>query len=151
MIYLLIAILKKVGREKNDIKRRIQKRKENQQKKIILLQSGSFYVTFFQDAEILSYLFSYKIHDDKVGFPTKNLEKVLFELRSKKLNYVIIRQNKKDILYDEEESNYFTLLKVASSYSEESLKIGNLLEEIQYILEVNPRYYQKIKDFIDEL
>ncbi len=151
MIYLLIAILKKVGREKNDIKRRIQKRKENQQKKIILLQSGSFYVTFFQDAEILSYLFSYKIHDDKVGFPTKNLEKVLFELQSKKLNYVIIRQNKKDILYDEEESNYFTLLKVASSYSEESLKIGNLLEEIQYILEVNPRYYQKIKDFIDEL
>ncbi len=134
------------------LKEEYKKRKENQQEKIILLQSGSFYVTFFQDAEILSYLFSYKVHDDKVGFPTKNLEKVLFELRSKKLNYVIIRQNKKDIIYDEEEeSDYFTLLKVASSYSEESLKIGNLLEEIQYILQVNPRYYQKIKDFIDEL
>ena len=134
------------------LKEEYKKRKENQQEKIILLQSGSFYVTFFQDAEILSYLFSYKDHDDKVGFPTKNLEKVLFELRSKKLNYVIIRQNKKDIIYDEEEeSDYFTLLKVASSYSEESLKIGNLLEEIQYILQVNPRYYQKIKDFIDEL
>lgn len=134
------------------LKEEYKKRKENQQEKIILLQSGSFYVTFFQDAEILSYLFSYKIHDDKVGFPIKNLEKVLFELRSKKLNYVIIRQNKKDIIYDEEEeSDYFTLLKVASSYSEESLKIGNLLEEIQYILQVNPRYYQKIKDFIDEL
>ena len=134
------------------LKEEYKKRKENQQEKIILLQSGSFYVTFFQDAEILSYLFSYKFHYDKVGFPTKNLEKVLFELRSKKLNYVIIRQNKKDIIYDEEEeSDYFTLLKVASSYSEESLKIGNLLEEIQYILQVNPRYYQKIKDFIDEL
>ena len=134
------------------LKEEYKMRKENQQEKIILLQSGSFYVTFFQDAEILSYLFSYKVHDDKVGFPTKNLEKVLFELRSKKLNYVIIRQNKKDIIYDEEEeSDYFTLLKVASSYSEESLKIGNLLEEIQYILQVNPRYYQKIKDFIDEL
>ena len=134
------------------LKEEYKKRKENKQEKIILLQSGSFYVTFFQDAEILSYLFSYKVHDDKVGFPTKNLEKVLFELRSKKLNYVIIRQNKKDIIYDEEEeSDYFTLLKVASSYSEESLKIGNLLEEIQYILQVNPRYYQKIKDFIDEL
>ena len=134
------------------LKEEYKKRKENQQEKIILLQSGSFYVTFFQDAEILSYLFSYKVHDDKLGFPTKNLEKVLFELRSKKLNYVIIRQNKKDIIYDEEEeSDYFTLLKVASSYSEESLKIGNLLEEIQYILQVNPRYYQKIKDFIDEL
>lgn len=134
------------------LKEEYKKRKENQQEKIILLQSGSFYVTFFQDAEILSYLFSYKVHDDKVGFPTKNLEKVLFELRSKKLNYVIIRQNKKDIIYDEEEeSDYFTLLKVASSYSEESLKIGNLLKEIQYILQVNPRYYQKIKDFIDEL
>ena len=134
------------------LKEEYKKRKENQQEKIILLQSGSFYVTFFQDAEILSYLFSYKVHDDKVGFPTKNLEKVLFELRSKKLNYVIIRQNKKDIIYDEEEeSDYFTLLKVASSYSKESLKIGSLLEEIQYILQVNPRYYQKIKDFIDEL
>ena len=134
------------------LKEEYKKRKENQQEKIILLQSGSFYVTFFQDAEILNYLFSYKVHDDKVGFPTKNLEKVLFELRSKKLNYVIIRQNKKYIIYDEEEeSDYFTLLKVASSYSEESLKIGNLLEEIQYILQVNPRYYQKIKDFIDEL
>ena len=134
------------------LKEEYKERKENQKGKIILLQSGSFYVTFFQDAEILSYLFSYKIHDDKVGFPIKNLEKVLFELRCKKLNYVIIRQNKKDIIYDEEEeSDYFTLLKVASSYSEESLKIGNLLEEIQYILQVNPRYYQKIKDFIDEL
>ena len=133
------------------LKEECKNRKENHQNKIILFESGSFYVTFFQNADILSYLFSYKIRDDKVGFPTKNLEKVLFELRSKKLNYVIIRQNKKDIIYDEEESNYFTLLKVASSYSEESLKIGNLLEEIQYILQVNPRYYQKIKDFIDEL
>ena len=46
----------------------------------------------------LPFRISYKVHDDKVGFPTKNLEKVLFELRSKKLNYVIIRQNKKDII-----------------------------------------------------
>ena len=134
------------------VKEKYEELKNQHQEEILLLKVGSFYVTFFQDAEILSYLFSYKVHDDKVGFPTKNLEKVLFELRSKKLNYVIIRQNKKDIIYDEEEeSDYFTLLKVASSYSEESLKIGNLLKEIQYILQVNPRYYQKIKDFIDEL
>ncbi len=134
------------------LKEEYKNRKENHQNKIILFESGSFYVTFFQDADILSYLFSYKIHDDKVGFPTKNLEKVLFELRTKKLNYVMISQNKKDIIYDEfEERNYLSLLEVASSYSKENLRIMNLLEEIQYILQVNPKYYQKIKDFIDEL
>ena len=134
------------------LKDEYQKMKINHQTKVILFQSGSFYVTFFQDAEILNYLFSYQIHENKVGFPIKNLEKVVFQLREEKLNYIVIDNQGNNIIFDNfDESAYLKLFQLASKYHLESVEQKNLLDKIQYLMKLNPNYYTKIKEFIDEL
>ena len=126
--------------------------KINHQTKVILFQSGSFYVTFFQDAEILNYLFSYQIHENKVGFPIKNLEKVVFQLREEKLNYIVVDNQRENIIFDQfDENTYLKLFQLASKYHLESVEQKNLLDKIQYLMKLNPNYYTKIKEFIDEL
>lgn len=134
------------------LKDEYQKMKINHQTKVILFQSGSFYVTFFQDAEILNYLFSYQIHENKVGFPIKNLEKVVFQLREEKLNYIVVDNQRKNIIFDQfDENTYLKLFQLASKYHLESVEQKNLLDKIQYLMKLNPNYYTKIKEFIDEL
>ncbi len=134
------------------LKDEYQKMKINHQTKVILFQSGSFYVTFFQDAEILNYLFSYQIHENKVGFPIKNLEKVVFQLREEKLNYIVVDNQRKNIIFDQfDENTYLKIFQLASKYHLESVEQKNLLDKIQYLMKLNPNYYTKIKEFIDEL
>lgn len=134
------------------LKDEYQKMKINHQTKVILFQSGSFYVTFFQDAEILNYLFSYQIHENKVGFPIKNLEKVVFQLREEKLNYIVVDNQRENIIFDQfDENTYLKLFQLASKYHLESVEQKNLLDKIQYLMKLNPNYYTKIKEFIDEL
>ena len=134
------------------LKDEYQKMKINHQTKVILFQSGSFYVTFFQDAEILNYLFSYQIHENKVGFPIKNLEKVVFQLREEKLNYIVVDNQRKNIIFDQfDENTYLKFFQLASKYHLESVEQKNLLDKIQYLMKLNPNYYTKIKEFIDEL
>lgn len=134
------------------LKDEYQKMKINHQTKVILFQSGSFYVTFFQDAEILNYLFSYQIHENKVGFPIKNLEKVIFQLREEKLNYIVVDNQRENIIFNQfDENTYLKLFQLASKYHLESVEQKNLLDKIQYLMKLNPNYYTKIKEFIDEL
>ena len=134
------------------LKDEYQKMKINHQTKVILFQSGSFYVTFFQDAEILNYLFSYQIHENKVGFPIKNLEKVVFQLREEKLNYIVVDNQRENIIFNQfDENTYLKLFQLASKYHLESVEQKNLLDKIQYLMKLNPNYYTKIKEFIDEL
>lgn len=134
------------------LKDEYQKMKINHQTKVILFQSGSFYVTFFQDAEILNYLLSYQIHENKVGFPLKNLEKVVFRLREEKLNYIVVDNQGEKIIFDEfEEDSYLKLFQLASKYHLENVAQKNLIDKIQYLMQLNPNYYTKIKEFIDEL
>ena len=132
------------------LKDEYQKMKINHQTKVILFQSGSFYVTFFQDAEILNYLFSYQIHENKVGFPIKNLEKVVFQLREEKLNYIVVDNQRQNIIFDQfDENTYLKLFQLASKYHLESVEQKNLLDKIQYLIKLNPNYYTKINEFID--
>ena len=39
---------------------------------IVLIKSGSFYITFDQDAIIMNYLFSYQITSGKIGFTQRS-------------------------------------------------------------------------------
>ena len=51
---------------------------------------GKFYQTFDEDANILHYLFSYKIVNHRAGFPFNALNKVLNTLEEKKISYIIV-------------------------------------------------------------
>lgn len=134
------------------LKDEYQKLKQKYPKKIILIQSGTFYVTFFQDAEILNYLFSYQIHDDKVGFPIKMKDKILFNLRNEKLNYLVLDKEKREFSFDDNDIfSYEEILKISSQYAKQSSDTQELLDRIKSLIEINPNYYIKIKEFIDEL
>ncbi len=58
-------------------------------------KNGLFYDVFNEDASILHYLFSYKIIDDKVAFPSHFLDKVLEIIKENKINYVLINKEGK--------------------------------------------------------
>ena len=48
---------------------------------LVLIKSGNFYYSYFEDGIILNYLFNYQVINNRVGFPLKNLDKVLEELK----------------------------------------------------------------------
>lgn len=61
---------------------------------VILIQSGSFYVTFGDDALVLNNLFHYKIkslgNNVKAGFPINVLNKITTLLNKCDINYIVI-------------------------------------------------------------
>ena len=85
--------------------------KLNYSKYIVIIKKGNFFISFDNDALILSNIFNYKIiqsnNNFKVGFPVNSLSKIIMKLESLKLNYIvvdkdIIEKNKfKDNTYDE--------------------------------------------------
>ena len=85
--------------------------KLNYSKYIVIIKKGNFFISFDNDALILSNIFNYKIiqsnNNFKVGFPVNSLSKIIMKLDSLKLNYIvvdkdIIEKNKfKDNTYDE--------------------------------------------------
>lgn len=64
---------------------------------LILFKSGSFYVSFDEDATVLNQLFHYKINElknnIKVGFPLSLIDRNISMIESKKINYIIIENN----------------------------------------------------------
>lgn len=135
------------------LKEQYQELKSKNLYNIILIKSGNFYITFFYDALIFNYLFNYQLKDDKVGFPITNIDKILFELRQNKLNYIINDSNEENSISYIEYSNeqYQKLIEIAKKYELERNNNKLLLERIQYLISTNPNNYTKIKSFIDEL
>lgn len=71
--------------------------KEQYKYSIIIIKSGIFYVSFNEDAKILSYLFNYKVKDNSdyliVGFPEKVLDKIINKFEESNLSYITIKMN----------------------------------------------------------
>lgn len=82
-------------------------------KELKIRKSGIFYETFDEDASILHYLFSYKIIDDRVAFPSNSLDKVLEIIKENKINYVLINKEGKQKEDFESGNNYEEILRRA--------------------------------------
>ncbi len=82
-------------------------------KELKIRKSGIFYETFDEDASILHYLFSYKIIDDRVAFPSNSLDKVLEIIKENKINYVLINKEGKQKEDFESDNNYEEILRRA--------------------------------------
>lgn len=121
---------------------------------IILIKSGSFYISFDEDAIILNKIFGYKIvslkNNVKVGFPTSLIDKNSNILESKKINYLII-ENKKVLSsikfkfnnYKKYRENYLDFINIDMRISSinkrlkdisNSDSITNILDEIEMII-----------------
>ena len=130
------------------LKEQYQKTKLKNLCSVILIKSGSFYVTFLEDAIILNYLLKYKVVENRVGFPIKSLDKVIKNLQKNKINYYISENDFQEFA----DNNYQQTLEKSILYYElslETLEIYNFLNsniERKFI----KKTISKIKEIIDE-
>ena len=65
---------------------------------LLLFKSGSFYISFDEDATIINNLFNYKLvklkNNIKSGFPVSMLEDNLKVIDENKINYIIIKNKR---------------------------------------------------------
>lgn len=119
---------------------------------IVLIRSGSFIVTYGDDAVIFKYLFSYQIRSGKLGFPISVLDKVLLDLDDYMLNYVVLNLEDNDILnISKDDRYYFDVYNKAKKSEFEDSMNQILLDRIKYLIDGNVDNYDKIKRFVDEL
>ena len=119
--------------------------KEKYSQNIILLKSGTFYVTYENDAYILNYLLQYQINDSKIGFPKSAIDKVLEVLKENTINFLF-----EDVKIEYDNNNYDKILYLAKKKYYQELNEKILLEQISFLIKNNPENLSKIRSFIDE-
>ena len=119
---------------------------------VVLLKSGSFYITYDNDALIMNNVFNYQNINNKVGFPIRSVDKVMNSLNELNISYVIDNNDETDILEflseDNEYLKYYELAK-KDEFKDSLNKI--LLDKIKFLIESDNDNYEKIRRFIDEL
>lgn len=110
---------------------------------LVLIKSGSFYITFLDDALILNYLFFYKIVNDKVGFPTSNLDKIVSKLDDNNISYYINDNN-----YNNEINNYNNILYKAKTNYFNSTNLNLLIDEIKFLVNCDFNNLKLIKEYL---
>lgn len=99
---------------------------------VVLLKIGTFYECYNDDANIISYLFKYKIKtlssgDKNCGFPLVSYNRVISNLENRNINYISIDKNHN---YEEmDKMNY----KRKNKYKELSNKANDYLDKINRI------------------
>ena len=122
--------------------------KKQYQNCIVMLKVGSFYHVYNKDAILMFYFFSYKILENRVGFPISTLSKVIRFLRKNEINYYVY-----DEKLEEFEINHYDLF---VEKSKEYYQLRSEIDEIYHYLITNierkymKRLIQKIKEVIDE-
>lgn len=114
---------------------------------IVLIKSGKFYLTYDNDATIVSYLFGYKKTKGKVGFPVDSLNKVLKKLEECSISYAIYDGT----VIQYEKNNYYIFFEKANKDIIISGMIKDLTNKMRKAISSDTSNYQKIKGFIDEL
>lgn len=97
---------------------------------IILRKTGGFYQVFDDDAYIISYLFSYKVINNKCGFPLSALCKVVNTLEDKKINYIIKNEEEEKKDY-KRLNNYNKYLDKSIIKRDIDLRIDNILNKLR--------------------
>ena len=114
---------------------------------VVLIKNGKFYITFDNDALLLSHLFKYKKVNNKVGFPDTSLPHILKKLEKSEINYFINEETKYKALTNQ----YYILLQKAN----EELIVTNMCESL--MLQIKTKIsedfanYDKIRKLLDEL
>ena len=110
---------------------------------LIIFKSGSFYLSYDEDATILNNIFNYKIvelkNNIKSGFPINQLENNLKIIDGKKINYIIV-DNKRIIDKKEYSRNKFAIY-TRSVFDIVSFnnRINNIVKKIENIDDSNEK------------
>lgn len=135
--------------------------KEVHNEDVCMFKIGGFYHIYGRDADIISYLFDYRIKETdgknkSCGFPLNSINKITAKLQELKINYLIIdRRNNFEV--DEEMDNkdlnrYMEYYKKANKYVNIKRRIQNinsfLLENIDVLLQTDK--LKKVEEIIYE-
>ena len=119
---------------------------------VVLIKSGSFYITYENDALIMNNIFNYQNINNKVGFPIRSVDKVMNSLNDKNINYVIDNNDDSDILeFTSDDNEYLRYYEQAKKYEFRDSLNKILLDKIKFLIESDNDNYEKIRRFIDEL
>lgn len=115
-----------------------------------MIKVGNFYHIYDEDAIIMFYLFKYVVGDknNRVGFPVKNLTKVVNTLKAKEISYYIDDNN----LYEFNNDNYYQILDRSKIYYSLVKDVDDIYKYLMDNIERKyiKRIINKIKDIIDE-
>ena len=122
---------------------------------IVMIKIGTFYEVYYDDAYIISYLMNYKLKtlNDGVkncGFPTVSINKVLYILDNKKINYLVVDRSDN---YNELNKNNF---KSKNKYDEihdiskQEIDIKFRIDEIYKYLLNNRNKLKQIEELLYE-
>ena len=107
---------------------------------VVFIKIGNFYECYNSDANVISYLFGYKIkslvNEDKVcGFPLVSVNKVLNNLENRSINYILIDKahnyEETDKINYKKKNNYYELLAKANNHIN---KIDRINKIYNYLL-----------------
>ena len=122
--------------------------KETYSNYIVMLKQGNFYITFAEDAEIISGITAYKIiktrNNIKAGFPDSALEKVIEKLDDRGVNFVIFYYN--DFKYFKENEIIEIIEELQEEKAKEENKENNKLDETE---KTKKNIILNIKDYDD--
>lgn len=119
---------------------------------VVLIKSGSFYITYENDAIIFNKIFSYQNINNKVGFPIRSIDKIMNSLNEKNISYIIDNNDNSDILeFKAGKNEYLTYYEQAKKYEFRDNLNKILLDKIKFLIESKEENYEKIRRFIDEL
>ena len=82
-------------RKKNILKLRI-----NIKDFIVLIKSGSFWNVFYSDAFLIHIIMGYSVKNNRVGFPSKVLSKVLNKVSALNINYILVYELDNIVKYE---------------------------------------------------
>lgn len=135
----------------NSMKNKYLLLKKEYTNNIILIKSGTFYITFSNDALILNNLFSYEIKNDKLGFPINTIDKIINKLNDESINYTIYNDEKDIIVKEFNNNKYFEFYKISKDDEYNKSKIEILIRRIEFLIDYDKDNYERIRKFLDEL
>lgn len=118
---------------------------------IIFMKYGNFYRCFYNNAIVVGYIFNYKLHDNKVGFPINIINNILCVLDKYSIDYLIYNSIK-DIRYIYHDINYYnTYLELGNSKYNLDNYVLNINNKVKGILDSDIRKYNDIMRYLDGL
>lgn len=119
---------------------------------INLRKVGGFYQCFDEDAYLLSYLFGYKVNNDRAGFPISSLNKIINTLDNKKINYMICNNNDDKSIKDFKRKNtyyhYVEVSKEAYNLEVKKLSIEKQIKTMPF--SKIEKLYSIIEEYVNE-
>lgn len=123
-----------------EINKMIKTIKQIHKEDVVMIKIGNFYHVYGKDAYILSYIFDYKLKEEKdtysAGFPINSVNKIMAHLEELKINYILLdRRNNYEVDQQSDNKNlnnyskYYEKARKYLTYKIKVEKIYNYMKE----------------------